>query len=371
MKPNRSPEIRRREFLAQAGLGVLGLGAGGLAHAAGLDSAVTPFARRVGAVAYNFHYSIGLFSHKNREGSRMDPARFLETVHQAGGNMVQFFGPTLSSLDDAALRRLRIRAEELDLVLEVHGGAAQSERFVDSMARASKLGARVIGCTFGISLRPDKIATLEAWDDHMQRCETRLRELIPHAERLGLVIGIEDHLDFTLEDLHGLVTRIASPHVGVLFDVGNWLGTLDDPVEAAEILGPLTVATHIKDFAVDETPIGFQLTMVPFGCGSLDLTGITALLLKNMRPEANLTVEMICGQQLNVGWLEKRFWPPFRNKTAGQVAATLNHIRRQTINRDVVTSMHEFNTMPHADRLRFETQQNRQCIDRLWKLARG
>ena len=50
MKPDRSPEIRRREFLAQAGLG---LGAGGLARAAGLDSSVSPFARRAGAMAYN------------------------------------------------------------------------------------------------------------------------------------------------------------------------------------------------------------------------------------------------------------------------------------------------------------------------------
>ena len=55
--------------------------------------------------------------------------------------------------------------------------------------------------------------------------------------------------------------------------------TLDDTVEAATVLSPLTVGTHYKDFAVDETPYGFQLTMVPFGCGSTDLSAVTAALL--------------------------------------------------------------------------------------------
>jgi len=50
---------------------------------------------------------------------------------------------------------------------------------------------------------------------------------------------------------------------GVTFDVGNPLGTLDDPCEAADILGPYTVATHYKDFAAEEIARGSRLTMVP------------------------------------------------------------------------------------------------------------
>ena len=378
MKPtpyaaHRAP-MPRRDFITQTALGAASIGAAGLiASATGLAAQPkpSPATRRVGAVAYNFHYSIGLFAHKDREGSRMDPAQFLEAVHQGGGNLIQFFGPTLSALDDAALHRLRARAEELNLGIEVHGGQAQSPLYVDLMERAAKLGSKIIGCNFGILLRPDKITTLDAWKTHMQKCEARLRELIPHAKRLGLVIGVEDHLDFTLEDLHSLITKIDSPQVGVFFDVGNWLGTLDDPVEAAEVLGPLIVATHYKDFAVEETPSGFQLTMVPFGSGSLDLTGVTAALLQRMRPETNLTVEMICGQQLNVPWLEPRFWPLFPNKSPAQVAATLHHIRRQKVNHQDVRSMVEFTTMSHAERLPFEFLQNQRCIEYLWQLLRA
>ena len=256
-----------------------------------------------------------------------------------GGNVAQLYGPLLGSLDSTALKRLRSRAEELGVALEVQGGAAQPAGYVKIMEQTAALGVKMIGCSFGMLMRPDKIATLAAWDEHMRMCEARLRELAPHAKRLGLVIGVENHLDFTLEELHGLLTKIDSPQVGVLFDVGNWLGTLDDPVAAAELLGPFAVATHYKDFAVEETPSGFRLTMVALGCGSLDLPAITAALLKKLRPEANMAIEMMNGQQLDIKWLEPGFWTAFRNKSAACVAATLNHIRRQTVNRAEVRSI--------------------------------
>ena len=192
--------------------------------------------------------------------------------------------------------------------------------------------------------------------------------LAPHAKRLSLVIGVENHLDFSLEEIHGLLRRIDSPQIGSLFDVGNWFGTLDDPIAAAELLGPYVLATHYKDFAVQETPQGFTLTMVPLGCGSLDLPGITAALLKNLRPEANMAIEMMNGQTLEINWLKPGIWAAFRNRTAEQVAATLNHIRRQTVNRAECIPQTEVDKMPHAQHLELEAARTKQCIDSLRKL---
>jgi len=48
------------------------------------------------------------------------------------------------------------------------------------------------------------------------------------------------------------ITTSAGALVGVIFDVGNTVGTLDDPTEATDVLGPYTVATHYKDFAIEE-----------------------------------------------------------------------------------------------------------------------
>lgn len=368
---NQSRLMPRREFLAQTGRGVIGLTTAGWLAQTGVLHAAPPAAssRRIGAVAYNYAYSLGLFNYRNRPGERMDNLGFIEAVHQAGGNVAQLYGPSLGMPDEAGLKRLRTRAEELDVSLEVQGGPAQDAGYVKIMEQTAALGSKVVGCTFGYQMRPDKIKTLKAWDEHMRMCEARLRELALHAKRLRLTIGVEPHADFALEELHGLMKKIDSPQVGVLFDIGFGLFTLDDPVAAAELLGPFTVATHYKDFAVEETPLGFRVTMVALGCGSLDLPAITAALLKKLRPEVNIAIEMINGQQLDVKWLKPGFWTAFRNKSADEVSATLNHIRRQTVNRAEVRSFADINAMSHEEHLQFEARQSQRCIGYLQKLV--
>ncbi len=239
----------------------------------------------MGAVAYSYQYSIGLFSYKDRPGERFDAVKFVEANHEAGGEVAQLYYTMIRDLDEDGLKRLRHRAEELDVLLEVHGGVALGKwsKFEDTMQRAAALGSKVIGCSFGMLMRPDKIDTLDAWDEHTRQCEARLRELAPLAKSLGLTIGVENHLDFTVEELRDLIKRVNSPNVGVIFDVGNVLGTLDDPTEAADILGPLTVATHYKDFAIEEVARGFRFCMVPLGCGSVRLREVTERLLETRR----------------------------------------------------------------------------------------
>jgi sugar phosphate isomerase/epimerase len=319
---------------------------------------------RVGAVAYGYQYSIGLFSYKDRPGDRFDAVRFVEANHAAGGEVAQLYFSMISDLDEEGLARLRRRAEELDVLLEVHGGGALGKpaEFEDTMQRAARLGCKVVGCTFGMLMRPRKIATLEAWDEHTRACESRLRQLAPSAKSLGLTIGVENHLDFTVEELRDLVRRVDSPNVGVMFDVGNTLGTLDDPLEAADILGPYTVATHYKDFAITETPNGFTFCMVPLGCGSLQLPEITRRLLKHVRPEMGMSIEMMNGQTFEVNWLEEGFWGPFRHKTAAQVAAALRHIRGKEIDRREYKLVEEIDRLAHEEHVRLEQARMTGCI---------
>ncbi len=356
----------RRAFLANSlsaiGFGLLNAGAesGDAKPAIGAGRK----RNRVGSVAYGYQYSIGLFSYKNRPGHRFDAVEFIEANHRAGGEVAQLFFSMVADLDEDGLKRLRRRAEELDVLLELHGGGAIGPKgaYEDTMRRAALLGCKVVGCTFGMLLRPRKIATLAAWDEHTRQCEARLRELAPLAKSLGLTIGVENHLDFTVEELRDLIRRIDSPQVGVILDVGNTVGTLDDPVEAADLLGPYTIATHYKDFAITETPKGFTFCMVPLGCGSLQLPAITKQLLKHANPEMGLSIEMMNGQHFDVNWLEEGFWSAFRDKPAPQVAATLRHIRAKAIDPKEYKLVEEIDALPHEERLQLEQDRMSRCI---------
>ena len=369
MSTTRKPS--RRAFLTTTA-GALA-GAGLMAGSAASDAdaneeAVAAGGRRnrhrVGAVAYGYQYSIGLFSYKDRPGEKFDAVKFVEANHEAGGEVAQLFYSMIRDLDADGLKRLRRRAGELDVLLEVHGGTASSKwsKYEDTMQRAAALGCKVVGCTFGMLMRPDKIATLDAWDEHTKQCEARLRELAPLAKSLGLTIGVENHLDFTVEELRDLIKRVDSANVGVIFDVGNTIGTLDDPTEAADILGPYTVATHYKDFAIEEVARGFRFTMVPLGCGSLRLREITERLLKHVDPEMGMSIEMMNGQHFEVNWLEDRFWTAYRNKTARQVAATLRHVRGKAINIDEFKLVEEVDKLPREEHMKFEQDRMAHCI---------
>jgi len=320
---------------------------------------------RVGAVCYSFQYSIGLFSYADRSGERMDVLGFVEKTREAGGEVAQIFHTMLDDLDEDDLRRLRARADELDVALEVHGGGAQRGDFEKTLEQASALGVKVVGCSFGMLTRPEKIATLAGWDEHVEQCRARYRQLLAAAAPLGITVGVENHLDFTVEELCDLMDEMDAPNKGVIFDIGNVIGTLDDPLEAADVLGPHTVATHYKDFAVEEVTRGFRFTMVPLGCGSLQLPEITRRLLKHISPEVNLAIEMMNGQQFEVKWLEERFWAPFRNKSARQVAATLHHIRSKAIDPGEFLPQSEAEKLPHEEHIRLEQTRIARCIDHL------
>jgi len=358
-----------RTITAQAGLGS-GLRFTAAAEATlALSDAAKPAAgrtsRRIGAVAYSFQYSIGLFSYRQRAGERFDALKFVEATHAAGGNVAQLFHMMIDSLSDDDLRRLRQRAEQLDVLLEVHGGHAPRKDFEHTMRQAAKLGSRVVGCSFGFMLRPDKLATLADWDRHYAACEKRIAELAHVARSLNLTLAIENHLDFTLDELHTLLRKFESDQIGLLFDAGNWIGTLDDPLEAADTLGRYVAATHYKDFVIEEVPHGFRFTMVPLGCGSLRLEELTRRLQKQVRPEVAYSIEMMNGQHFDVNWLEDRFWVPFRNKTAREVAATLRHIRSQTINPNEHIPVEEFDKLPHEAHLKLEADRITRCIAHL------
>ncbi len=361
------PRSTRRQFLSRSAgaVALAGMGAAEAAEADGPQRGAAGRRNRVGAVAYGYNYSLALFKpFHDRPGEKFDTVQFIEATHQAGGEVAQIFHSMIAGQDQAGLERIRRRAAELDVLLEVHGGGALGKwtKFEETLRRAAVLGAKVVGCTFGMLMRPDKIATLKAWDEHTRRCEARLRELVAVARPLGITVAVENHLDFTVQELRDLVRRVDSPNVGVIFDVGNTIGTLDDPTQAADLLGPYIVATHYKDFAIEEVARGFRFTMVPLGCGSLQLPQITRQLLKHVDAEMAMSIEMINGQQFEVNWLEDRFWVPFRDKTARQVAATLRHVRGKAIDIDQYIPQTETETFTHQQHIKFEQERMTRCI---------
>lgn len=73
------------------------------------------------------------------------------------------------------------------------------------------------------------------------------KEAVKVAEEHDVILAVENHIDYTSDEIKELLDRVDSPYFGVNLDTGNFLRLLDDPVEGAKKLADQVYATHIKD----------------------------------------------------------------------------------------------------------------------------
>jgi len=104
-----------------------------------------------------------------------------------------------------------------------------------------------------------------------------LEESVKIAEDNGVILAIENHIDYTSAEIQQILARVDSDSLKVNFDTGNTLRMMEDPVAAARRLGPYTVATHTKD--VDacrhvRPEEWYFFSSVPVGTGLIDMPGV-------------------------------------------------------------------------------------------------
>ena len=107
-----------------------------------------------------------------------------------------------------------------------------------------------------------------------------LSESVKRAEDAGVRLAIENHIDFTSDEILELLNNVDSEFLGVNFDSGNCLRVFEDPVEAARKLAKHTYATHIKDINPGKgSPMDWTFwASAPAGGGIIDMPGVVAAL---------------------------------------------------------------------------------------------
>jgi sugar phosphate isomerase/epimerase len=108
-----------------------------------------------------------------------------------------------------------------------------------------------------------------------------LKESVKIAADCGVILAIENHIDYTSAEILQILERVGSDHLKVNFDTGNTLRMMEDPVAAARRLGPYTVATHTKDLDACRhvrPEEWFFFSSVPVGTGLIDMPGVVRAL---------------------------------------------------------------------------------------------
>jgi len=111
-----------------------------------------------------------------------------------------------------------------------------------------------------------------------------LRESVKIAADQGVVLALENHIDYTSREILEILERVGSDSLKVNFDTGNTMRMMEDPVAAARRLGPYTVATHTKDVAACRhvpPEEWYFFSSVPVGTGLIDIPGVVRALAES------------------------------------------------------------------------------------------
>jgi L-ribulose-5-phosphate 3-epimerase len=135
--------------------------------------------------------------------------------------------------------------------------------------------------------RPQQLVC--GYADALMQSHRALQQLIPEAERRGVVLALENVWNsFLLSpvELADFVDRLNSPWVGVYLDIGNLL-RCGVPEDWIRILGRRIARVHAKDYQV---AVGTRLGFVPPGDGDADWPAIMAA-LREVGYDGPLTLE--------------------------------------------------------------------------------
>ena len=283
-----------------------------------------------------------------------DAYEFLEKCHALGAAGIQ-------AQLNGDLNKLRARAGQLGMWIEGmvsvprNGDTGVFER---ALIDARTAGATVVRVALLSGRRYESFTTLDDWKNWVVQTQEAIKLVVPVIERQRIVVAIENHKDWTLEEMVHLLRNYSSEYLGVCFDFGNNIALLDDPVEMAETLAPYTRSTHVKDMRVSPYADGFLLSEVPLGAGILDLPRMISVLQK-ANSKLNFSLEMITRDPLKVPCMTPQYWTVFPERNGKYLAQTFRLVQQHAGWGPLPT----VSQLTREERLRVEEQNVRACLE--------
>ncbi len=281
---------------------------------------------------------------------------FLGFCHSLGaGGAESAFGST----DPDYIRKVRKRVEELGIYYEAWATlpGTDTAAFERTVVAAKEAGATYLRAFCLGGRRYEVFQSLEDWRRFVVESRLRIERALPIIEKHRMTMGLENHKDWTLEEMLPLLRAYSSEYLGVCLDTGNNISLLDDTRELVEALVPYTTNTHLKDMAVAEYEEGFLLVEVPFGEGMLDLKWIVERISK-ARPKTRFTLEMMTRSPLKIPCLTSKYWTSFPERNGRFLARTIASVKANP----PVRPLPNLETLRPEERLQLEVDNVKRCL---------
>ena len=209
------------------------------------------------------------------------------------------------SLEEAPLKALReyAAARRVQLQVGTWSICPTSKAFKPKWGTAQEhlaLGVRVARAVGSPVLR----VVLGTWEDrltdggidrHIEQMVEVCRAGRSQATDAGVRIAVENHAgDMHSTELARLVEEAGTDYVGVNFDSGNALWTLEDPIACLETLARYTATTSLRDSAVWVSENGARVAWTAMGEGTIDQRAFFTR-FRELCPNVPVHIETISG----------------------------------------------------------------------------
>jgi sugar phosphate isomerase/epimerase len=252
-----------------------------------------------------------------------DAFDFLARCHELGAAGIQT--PLRGDL-----RQLRSKAEQFGMYVEGMVSLpsnSDTSAFDKGIQDAKAAGAVCVRAAALSGRRYETFASLADWSKFVADSQRNLAAAIPILEKHKMPLALENHKDWTADEMAALMKSHSSEYLGVCLDFGNNISLLDDPMNVVEVLAPFTIATHVKDMGVEWYNDGFLLSEMVLGQGFLDLPRMLSL-VRSARPSVRLSLEMITRDPLQVPCLTDKYWTTFPERNGVFLARTIQLVRK-------------------------------------------
>ncbi len=278
-----------------------------------------------------------------------------EHCQQIGAGGAQI---SVRNWDSDYAKKVRQLAETKNFWLEGQVSMPKSENDLDAFEKnimsCNEAGIDIVRVACLSGRRYMTFKTLEEWNQFKKDSIKSIRLAEPVMRRHKVKLAIENHKDWTADEMVTILKDFDSEWLGCNLDTGNNLSFLEDPYEVVEKLAPYAFTTHFKDMGLEPYKDGFLLSEVPFGEGFLDLPRMIATIKKH-NPNVKFNLEMMTRDPLEIPFLTESYWVTFGDRKASDLAKNLKLIREnysdKKLQRTTSKSFHEQLAMEEANQV--------------------
>ena len=327
--------MKRRDFAKLAGISALAL------HSLPVIPASSQFRKEPGKAPVDPlgpRVPLGLCNHSLR---RMKPNanQLIDYAieHKLDSVLLNSFQP-LESREDVYLHSLREKAGNNDISIYIGAGSISegSTRFSNTYGNATEilkegirvavaLGSPVVGCRIG---NVEDRYTEAGIEPRIEEVIGVMNSLRGEARDAGVKFAFENHAgDLRSEELLALIKETGTDICGALYDPGNAIWAMEDPMRAIEVLGPHIVCTSARDVMLWEADDGAVFQWTAIGQGLMDYPHYVQIMATQC-PGVPLHVESISNSPRPLPFLTPEFWTGFPDLRASEIVDFLKLLRR-------------------------------------------